>query len=41
MKFVYKIFLSALAALVLANFLPNIEVHSFESALVLAIVLGF
>ena len=41
MKFVYKIILTALAALVLANFLPNIEVQSFESALVLAIVLGF
>ena len=41
MKFVYKIILTALAALVLANFLPGIDVHSFESALVLAIVLGF
>ena len=41
MKFVYKIILTALAALVLANFLPGIEIRSFESALVLAIVLGF
>lgn len=41
MKFVYKIILSSFAALVLANFLPGIEVRSFESALVLAIVLGF
>ena len=36
-----QIILTALAALVLANFLPNIEIRSFESALVLAIVLGF
>jgi putative membrane protein len=41
MKFIYKIILTAITALVLANFLPGIEVYSFESALVLAIVLGF
>ena len=37
----YKIILTALADLVQANFMQGIEVHSFESALVQAIVLGF
>lgn len=41
MRLFVKIILSALAVLVLSNFLPGISVESIESALVLAIVLGF
>ncbi len=40
MKLILRILLSALAVLVLANVLPNIEVDSFMSAVIVAIVLS-
>ncbi len=40
MKFIIKLLLSAVAVFALASILPGIEIQSYQSALVLAIVLG-
>ena len=40
MKFIFKILLTAIAVVVLANFLPGVEIASYNSAIWVALVLG-
>lgn len=40
MKIILKIVLTAIAVMVISNFLPGISINGFESALIVAIVLG-
>ena len=40
MKLVFKILLTALAVLVIANFLPGVTVLNFTDAVIVAVVLG-
>ncbi|HKK12121.1 MAG TPA: phage holin family protein [Flavobacteriaceae bacterium] len=41
MNFLFKILLTAIAVLVLANFLPGVDVANFTTAIIVAVVLGF
>lgn len=40
MKTILKIVLTAIAVMIISNFLPGISIDGFESALIVAIVLG-
>ena len=40
MKFIFKILLTAIAVVVLAKFLPGVEIASYNSAIWVALVLG-
>ena len=40
MKLIFKILLTAIAVVVIANFLPGVQIASYTSAIVVAIVLG-
>ncbi len=40
MKLIFKILLTAIAVVVIANFLPGVQIASYSSAIVVAVVLG-
>ena len=40
MKLIFKILLTAIAVVVIANFLPGVEIANYTSAIVVAVVLG-
>jgi len=40
MKLIFKILLTAIAVVVIANFLPGVQIASYNSAIVVAVVLG-
>ncbi|PHQ56149.1 MAG: hypothetical protein COC16_03800 [Lutibacter sp.] len=40
MKLIVKILLTAIAVVVIANFLPGVEIENYTSAIVVAVVLG-
>lgn len=40
MKLIFKILLTAIAVVVIANFLPGVQIASYTSAIVVAVVLG-
>ena len=40
MKLIVKVLLTAIAVVVIANFLPGVEIASYTSAIVVAVVLG-
>jgi putative membrane protein len=40
MKIIFKILLTAIAVVVIAKFLPGVEIASYSSAIIVAIVLG-
>ncbi len=41
MKLIIKILLTAIAVVIIANFLPGVQINGFTSAIVVAAVLGF
>ena len=40
MKLIFKILLTAIAVVVIANFLPGVQVANYSSAIIVAVVLG-